>query len=149
MDVSIINFGTLWSLVSRKEKNRWPNLKDMKMNLITHIFEMFINKDDCPHTRNPNDKLPVHFPEFMYSHGERRKCIICSAGGDQRKTSHVCMGCKLASGDNIPFCVQKERNCWKKFHEQPSQTRKLVAEEYEKHLMAAEGQMASKRKWTS
>ena len=139
LDTCIINaFIMSKSIASTKHLSQKEFRMDIANELINHGLtdrrvtrsyvtqsEINENKGVCKPISKKNNSLPTcrflpgnHLPAFV--NNKRFKCIFCrfldrnlngSYKENQNQTSIICVFC------NVPLCMNKNRNCFKEFHE--------------------------------
>ncbi|CAJ1968104.1 unnamed protein product [Cylindrotheca closterium] len=136
VDVGIENAGILYCAAKKIPRKEWPNLLELKKQLVYHFMgsRIFAVEHGLP-PADENSILPAHHIEKRYAQKKgrdsRRKCTLCLANGKYSKAGSVCAGCELGNGCCLPFCVEVDRNCWRLFHQMPLAQRERVVEIYE------------------
>ena len=64
-------------------------------------------------------EIKTHLPA-VFEDGQRRSCAQCSTKDKQIRSVFYCECC------NVPLCLKKGKNCYKKFHTQTVETTLLL-----------------------
>lgn len=70
-------------------------------------------------SRTKQVKIKTHLP-VIFEDGQRGSCAQCSTKDKQIRSVFYCECC------NVPLCLKKGKNCYKKFHTQTVETTLLL-----------------------
>ena len=112
IDVGVVNSYIVYKTLGNNELS----LKEFKICIASRLIGSFSSRTLSFPTYRASKRTtvakpfpipPSHLPLFLET---RRRCVVCSEEGKENRTFTACSLCNLA------LCIQKDRNCFLKYH---------------------------------